>query len=107
MITSAMLIKIVVSVLVIFPLGILMGFFFPTGMRLVKSVTATETPWYWALNGIFSVLCSALAVFISIYFGISANFYIATLCYMTLPPCLYSIYRANQKIKSLKIPEKT
>jgi len=87
MITSAMLKKIVVSVIVIFPLGMLMGLFFPTGMRLVKG--DTETPWYWALNGIFGVLCSALAVFFSIYFGISTNFYIAAFCYAMLLICLY------------------
>ena len=41
-----------------------MGLFFPTGMRLVRSIASNETPWYWSLNGIFGVLCSALAVFI-------------------------------------------
>jgi SAM-dependent methyltransferase len=87
MITSAMLKKIVVSVIVIFPLGMLMGLFFPTGMRLVKG--DSETPWYWALNGIFGVLCSALAVFFSIYFGISTNFYIAACCYAMLLICFY------------------
>jgi len=91
MITSAMLNKIVISILLIFPLGMLMGFFFPTGMRLVKSVRTTETPWYWALNGIFGVLCSALAVFFSIYHGISTNFYVASICYATLPIFLYNM----------------
>jgi len=96
MITSAMLNKIVVSIFVIFPLGIVMGFFFPTGMRLVNAVGDTETPWYWALNGITGVLVSALAVFFSIYFGISTNFYIAAICYATILICLHSMYKANQ-----------
>jgi spermidine synthase len=81
MIAAPVLLKIGVSVSVIFPVGLLMGLFFPTGMRLTRSVALDETPWYWALNGIFGVLCSALAVFISIYIGISANFYIAATCY--------------------------
>ena len=80
-IAAPILLKIVISVVVIFPIGLLMGLFFPTGMRLTKSIALEETPWYWALNGIFSVLCSALAVFISIYIGISVNFYIAAACY--------------------------
>jgi spermidine synthase len=96
MIASPMLSKLLASVLVIFPMGVLLGFFFPTGMRLVTSIIAAETPWYWALNGIFSVLCSALAVFISIYFGISTNFYIAAGCYLLLLFFLYNIY---EKIK--------
>jgi hypothetical protein len=81
MIAAPVPLKIGVSVLVIFPVGLLMGLFFPTGMRLVKSIALEETPWYWALNGVFGVLCSALAVLISIYVGVSANFYLAAICY--------------------------
>jgi hypothetical protein len=81
MIAAPILLKISVSILVIFPMGVLMGLFFPTGMRLAKAIALEETPWYWAVNGIFGVLCSALAVFISIYIGISVNFYIAAICY--------------------------
>lgn len=95
MITSAMLNKVIASILVIFPLGVLMGFFFPTGMRLVSSVSATETPWYWALNGIFGVLCSALAVFFSIYLSVSLNFYLAAVCYAALLACLYDMRSAQ------------
>jgi len=68
MVSSSMPAKIAASVSVIIPLGMLLGICFPTGMRLIKSARAAETPWYWALNGIFSVLCSAMTVFISIYF---------------------------------------
>jgi spermidine synthase len=81
MITQPIIIKIISSVAVILPLGFLMGFFFPTGMKLVKTRLGLQTPWFWALNGIFGVLCSALAVFNAIYFGISVNFYIAAICY--------------------------
>ena len=97
MTASAMMIKILVSISLMFPLGILLGLFFPTGMRLVKDIVAYETPWYWALNGIFGVLCSALAVFISIYFGIHLNFYIAMLCYGAVLICLYHIFKVIKK----------
>lgn len=73
--------RVLASVAVIFPVGLLMGLFFPTGMRLVNERCAADTPWYWALNGVFGVLCSALAVLISIYAGISINFYLAAACY--------------------------
>jgi len=95
LITSPMFNKIILTIIVIFPLGILMGFFFPTGMRLVKAMNDSQTPWYWALNGIFGVLCSALAVFISIYFGISTNFYIALFCYSAILLCLYALNKAR------------
>ncbi|UCF05232.1 MAG: hypothetical protein JSV33_15145 [bacterium] len=92
MVTVPIVTKILVSVVIIFPLGILMGMFFPTGMRLVRSACASETPWYWALNGIFSVLCSALAVFIAIYSGISTNLYIAAFLYGSV---LISVFILN------------
>lgn len=91
MITYPVSVKIVIAVVAIFPIGILLGLFFPTGMRLVRSMRTEETPWYWALNGIFSVLCSALAVLISIYLGVSTNFYIAAGCYLSLVLCLWRI----------------
>ncbi len=97
LITSVMFYKIIVSILMIFPLGILMGFFFPVGMRLVKSVGDSNTAWYWGLNGIFGVLSSALAVFFAIYFGISTNFYIAAVCYATLLICLYYMNWLNYR----------
>jgi spermidine synthase len=92
--TSGMLVKIVASIIVISPLGLILGLFFPTGMRLTSKVSAGETPWFWALNGIFGVSCSALAVFFSIYFGTSTNFYIAAVCYAAVLLSLVSIYRS-------------
>lgn len=100
MMSSSMVIKILASILVIMPCGILLGVCFPTGMQLVRSARATETPWYWALNGIFGVLCSALTVFISIYFGISTSFYLAATCYIMLLLCLPHMYKASQVFPS-------
>jgi hypothetical protein len=94
MITSPMWAKMILAVIVIFPLGILLGFFFPTGMRLAREQNAADTPWYWALNGIFGVLCSALAVFFAIYFGISTNFYLSAACYTATLFCVYAMSQA-------------
>lgn len=73
--------RIFASVMVVFPLGFLMGFFFPTGMELAQRRNAGHLPWFFALNGVFGVLCSVLAVFLSIHFGISMNFYLAAAGY--------------------------
>ncbi len=87
--------KIGVAVLTVFPLGILMGFFFPAGMRLARLSSSDATPWYWALNGMFGVLCSALAVFLSIYVSISTNFYIAVACYAAVALCVAPMSRGG------------
>lgn len=93
MMAAPMMSRILVAVALTFPIGVILGLFFPTGMRLASQVSAGETPWYWALNGVFGVLCSALAVFISIYTGISTNFYIAAACYAAVAACVWGLHR--------------
>lgn len=95
--SASMPLKAAVSLALIVPLGTLMGVFFPYGMRLVQRRGLEETPWYWALNGVFGVLCSAMAVLISMRFGISANLWIAAGCYATLSPCMAAMSRAAQR----------
>jgi spermidine synthase len=93
MITSSRIEKIVLSIVLIAPAGMLMGFFFPTGMKLASRSGSDNTPWYWALNGIFGVFASAAAVFISIYYGISTNFVIAAVCYAGCLPCYVVMWK--------------
>ncbi len=88
MATSAMPMRIMASIALIAPLGVALGVFFPVGMGLAKQQQMPETPWFWALNGVFGVLASALAVFVAIYFSISANFLLGAFCYLALIPLL-------------------
>jgi hypothetical protein len=97
MVPAPMTTKIVVSIVAIFPLGLMLGLFFPVGMRLTRSIHPKETPWYWALNGIFGVLSSAFAVFISIFLGISVNFYLAAICYALVLVCIHSLLRTGKR----------
>jgi hypothetical protein len=99
MVSAPMADKAAASVLAVFPVGMLMGFFFPTGMRIARLVSDDDTPWYWALNGILGVLCSALAVFVSIYSGISTSFYLAAVCYAAVLPCLI---RLRAKLETVR-----
>ncbi len=88
MVASSVVAKILASIVAIAPVGLAMGVCFPTGMRFVNQTRRGETPWYWALNGVFGVLCSALAVFVSIYFGITMSLYVGAACYALLLVCL-------------------
>jgi hypothetical protein len=103
LVASSMAVKIAFSVAMVFPLGVWMGLFFPLGMRLAKLGGTEDTPWYWALNGVFGVLSSALAVLFSIYFGISVTLYIAAACYAALPLCVRGMRRnARSGIEELE-----
>ena len=74
------------SVAVIAPAGVMMGFGFPTGMRFINAVNPTPTPWFWGINGAAGVLASSFAIAISIAFGIYVTFYASALCYSLLIP---------------------
>jgi hypothetical protein len=93
MASAPILYKILASIGLIAPLGLLMGVCFPTGMRLVRLTQSGDTPWYWTLNGMLSVLCSALTVFVSIYLGISTSLYIGAACYIALLLCIPALRR--------------
>ena len=84
MTTFSMAAKIASSIGMVAPLAFVMGMCFPAGMRMISGTKAAGTPWYWALNGIFGVFASAVVVLISIYSGITTNFYIGALCYLSL-----------------------
>src|SRR6202008_2814983 len=68
------------------PVGVLLGFAFPTGMRLISVVDRRPTPWFWGINGAAGVLASILAIPCSIAFGIAVTLYLAGVCYLLLVP---------------------
>jgi hypothetical protein len=75
-------IKLLISALVLAPLGFLMGMPFPTGLRLVKTVE-----WAWALNAAASVLGSVMAMIIAIHFGLTVTLICAAVAYLLAAVC--------------------
>src|SRR5579859_401354 len=76
------MVKLVLSALVLAPLGFLMGMPFPTGLRLVKTVE-----WAWALNAAASVLGSVMAMIIAIHFGLTITLLCAAAAYLLAGLC--------------------
>jgi hypothetical protein len=89
--SAILVIRAVLCILVIGPAGVLMGYGFPTGMRLISAIDRTPTPWFWGINGAAGVLASILAVACSIAFGISMTLLIGALCYLLLIPAACTI----------------
>ena len=82
------LMKLVVSAVVLVPLGFVMGMPFPTGLRAMANTREVELPaaefgeavngdnaveWAWAMNAASSVLGSVLAMVIAIHFGLNTT----------------------------------
>ena len=81
----AFIAKLLVSAMLLVPLGFVMGMPFPTGLRAL-SVVPTDTPesqrnnggentveWAWAMNAASSVLGSVLAMVLAIQFGLNVT----------------------------------
>jgi hypothetical protein len=68
-----LLVRAGLCVLILAPAGLLMGFGFPTGMRLVSAINTGPMPWFWGINGGASVLAASVAVVTSIAFSIDTT----------------------------------
>ena len=81
---SGLPVRAAASVAVIFPAGLLMGFGFPTGMRLITRLDPRLTPWLWGVNGASGVLAAGIAVACSIGFSIDVTIRVGAVCYALL-----------------------
>jgi hypothetical protein len=88
---EALVVRALVCVGFIAPAGVLMGYGFPTGMRLISAVNPKPTPWFWGINGAAGVLAASFAILCSLTFGIGANLMVAALCYWLLIPAAWTI----------------
>ena len=91
------LVRIGISLAVIMPLGFLLGFAFPTGMRLVEAVDREPTPWFWGINGATGVLASVLGVMLSMALGINTTMLISAGCYLLLIPTSFALLWLGQR----------
>jgi hypothetical protein len=88
-------VKLLVSAVLLIPLGLAMGMPFPTGLRALASIRVPEFPtaspndlqenaveWAWAMNAGSSVLGSVLAMVIAIQFGLNATLACGAVAYL-------------------------
>jgi hypothetical protein len=75
--------RVAVSVLLLAPLGLLMGMPFPLGIRLVDRVNPDLVAWAWGVNGFSSVIGSIMAVMIAQSHGFSIVIGLAVVVYLT------------------------
>jgi hypothetical protein len=75
--------RLLISGVLLIPLGFVMGMPFPTGLRALASIPASRFPgegasdnaveWAWAMNAAASVLGSVLAMVIAIQYGLTVT----------------------------------
>jgi SAM-dependent methyltransferase len=73
--------RIAVALVLVAPLGFLMGMPFPGGLRATGRGPFPAPPFYWGLNGVFSVVGSIATMVTAVAFGFTAAMVGGAVCY--------------------------
>ena len=88
---SSLSVRAAICITTIAPGGLMMGFAFPSGLRLIAAVDEKPTAWFWGINGAAGVLASVAAVATSLAFGITVTLTVGALCYLLLIPTVLGV----------------
>ncbi|HVU05620.1 MAG TPA: hypothetical protein VHE30_27920 [Polyangiaceae bacterium] len=78
-------VRVLVTVLVVAPVGLCLGAFLPLGMRTVTRLgprSREYVAWAWGVNGFFSVIASILSTILSMVLGFRTLFLVALAVYL-------------------------
>ncbi|HVX16518.1 MAG TPA: hypothetical protein VHA73_00670 [Acidimicrobiales bacterium] len=81
---AALALRVIVTVAVLAPLGVVLGCFMPFGLRAVAGMTEhgrEYVAWGWAVNGFASVVGSVLTTILAMTFGLNAVLVLAVIVY--------------------------
>jgi spermidine synthase len=84
----------IVSILIV-PAGLLMGTFFPLGLRCVGKTEAAYIPWAWGINGCASVYGSFAAILLAIWGGFTTALLCGAALYLIASLCALRFTKIN------------
>ena len=82
-------VRILVSIIMIFPLAFFLGMPFPLGILAIQNKPTGTVAWAWAFNGLFTVAGGIFCAVFSVYFGFKATMLVALFAYLLA----YFMYR--------------
>ena len=91
--------KLLLSGILLVPLGFAMGMPFPTGLHALgnnsETVSGNSIEWAWAVNAASSVLGSVLAIVIALQFGLNVTLACGAVAYLSALLFARSVGAAN------------
>ena len=87
--------RIVVSALMIFPLGFSLGMPFPLGILWLEKQAQGAITWAWALNALFTVVGGLASVILSVLLGFRMTMLIALTTYLLALWVIWRLQRAE------------
>lgn len=85
--------RILASVVIIFPLAFFLGMPFPLGVLAIENRPAGTIAWAWALNGLCTVAGGIFCAIFSVYFGFIATMLVAVGAYAIAYLMYRNLYR--------------
>jgi hypothetical protein len=73
--------RVVVSVVLLAPVGILLGMPMPIGLLRFQALHPGSVPYAWGVNGVASVLASVFGIVLAINFGFTVAAIVSAACY--------------------------
>ncbi len=74
--------RIAIALLLVAPLGFVLGMPFPLGLRLAMQCSSTLGSWAWGVNGFFTVIGTVLALMLGMMIGFRIVLLLACACYL-------------------------
>ena len=74
--------RVLAALAILAPFGVLLGMAMPIGLQRIDALHPGAVTWAWAINGIASVVASALAVVVALEWGFVAATLVAAACYV-------------------------
>lgn len=81
--------RIIMTSILLFPLGFFLGMPFPLGLRIVKNLIKGSIPLMWGVNGVMSVFGSITTVVVGLVFGFSYAIVIGGFFYLLALVCCF------------------
>jgi MFS family permease len=85
LLSTPLFVRVLVTFVVLAPLGIFLGMFMPLGLGAVSALTGhgeEYVAWGWAVNGFASVIGSVLTTIIAMMFGFNVVLALAVVTYL-------------------------
>ncbi|MEQ1908345.1 MAG: hypothetical protein ABMA15_05955 [Vicinamibacterales bacterium] len=76
------LVRCLIALCAIAPVGVLLGMPFPAGLRLVSVHSPALVPWAWGVNGFFTVIGTVSSLMLAMTFGFTVALLCGTACYV-------------------------
>lgn len=83
--------RVAISMVVLAPIGVVLGMFFPLGVRVVEGLDSRLIPWAWAINGCTTVVGTIVAVILAMAYGFDVVMFCAAAIYVAGASALVTV----------------